>query len=154
MNDIEFRVWDTKKQNFVSEFKIVFSNYGDTNITVVPNSIDYIGDTCYDNYNPTRFKIMRYTGLKDYHNKKIYEGDLIKLYYVTPFGNITTDLEDPVRVIEFSNGTFGYKTETKFTPLERLLEQSDGEYVSNKGNKIIYGKPLCKIVGNLYENVL
>lgn len=68
----EFIVWDKEKHIFVPQGEIIFSFYGDNKIVVTPNCIEYIGDTCHDNYNENRFNIFNHIGLKDINNKKIY----------------------------------------------------------------------------------
>lgn len=73
----EFIVWDKEKHIFVPQGEIIFSFYGDNKIVVTPNCIEYIGDTCHDNYNENRFNIFNHIGLKDINNKKIYANSSI-----------------------------------------------------------------------------
>lgn len=68
----EFIVWDKEKHIFVPQGEIIFSFYGDNKIVVTPNCIEYIGDTCHDNYNENRFNIFNHIGLKDINGKSIY----------------------------------------------------------------------------------
>ena len=68
----EFIAWDKEKKIFVPQGEIVFSFYEDTRVIVTPNCMEYIGDTCHDNYNENRFIIFKDIGLKDINGKSIY----------------------------------------------------------------------------------
>ena len=70
MND--YIAWDKEKCIFVLQGEIIFSFYGDNRIVVAPNCIEYIGDSCHDNYNENRFCIFKDIGLKDINEKSIY----------------------------------------------------------------------------------
>lgn len=89
---------------------------------------------------------LEYTGISD-----IYEGDIIAIPYITPFGDITEEY-DKHFIVEFKNGMFGYSTPTRFNPLEDFIIKERGEYISNQGNKTLYKNFIGKVIGNIYEN--
>ena len=59
---------------------------------------------------------------------------------------------DFVYEVKFKYGAFGIETKTKFIPLQEFLTKSEGEYISNAGNKVIYGRSTLAIVGNIHQN--
>lgn len=126
--EIKFRAFDTERKMFVPSGEIIFSDYGDTNISVQPNCLQYIGDKC-NNGEPQkgRFIICQYTGLKDKNCKEIYEGDLI------------------------NNRGIICAVIWQFYSCEWLLQQQQtGKSYMSFDYQI--AKSDCEVIGNIYEN--
>lgn len=89
----------------------------------------------------------RPTGIKDIDGEEIHENDIVSRLYLTPCGRLDEELDEDFRYkVEFKYGAFGVQTPTKFIPLIEYLKQTEGEYISNKGNVIIYGDSILKII--------
>ena len=127
MKEIKFRAWDTKKQIFVPNGDIIFSDYGDTRITVNPNCMEYIGDSRHNYNEDSRFKIMQYTGLKDKNGVEIYDGDLLNC-----FGDIAEVYYD------INQALFRYR-----------YKSGDETYMEILG---IHSYEHFEVIGNIYEN--
>lgn len=148
--EYKFRAWDKKKNIFVPQGEIVFSDYGDTRVTVVPNCIEYIGDSCHEYEDPNRFEIGQFTGRKDINNIEIYEGDIIVMNDYPFYGNaeVITDSNQQcdelnyVGVVEW-DVYIGYFLNLK--PIsKRVRGGACGSTLQDYGGMVV--------IGNIYEN--
>ena len=89
-------------------------------------STDYIADEEPDQYVVIPETVGQYTGLKDVHCKRVFEGDIVKVYDV--YCNETV-----VGVVEFCDGSF-HIYDKDFTSYDRWM--------------------YCKVevIGNAYDN--
>jgi uncharacterized phage protein (TIGR01671 family) len=79
--------------------------------------------------------VNQYTKLKSKNNTKIFEGDSVVPYYITPFGKKTEDLDhDSQGVIEYFYGSFVVKRRngTRIA-LDTYMDFEEGEYIPNYG---------------------
>lgn len=83
--------------------------------------------------------VRGFTGLLDIKGKQICNGDIIVPLYVTPFGDLTKELDyDNKGIVVFENGCFSLKRkERNNIMLSTFLRYKEGEYISNYGNLII-----------------
>lgn len=153
------RVWVSDNESYyypvVSELGITYENPKVDFTLEDCKNLDFAFSWILNPNIGLRFKhsVERCSGVKDKHDKLIYEGDIITKLYVDPSGRVTNELDtDFVYEVKFKYGVFGIETKTKFIPLQEFFIKSKGEYISNHGNKIIYGKSILAIVGNIHEN--
>src|SRR5688500_15284052 len=77
--EYKFRAWDNERKMFVPQGEIVFKDYGETSIEVIPNCLEYIGDKVHNGERQySRFTIDQFINIKDKKGKDIYENDLYK----------------------------------------------------------------------------
>jgi hypothetical protein len=92
------------------------------------------------------------TGVVDRDGRKVFEGDTIILPYIDPTGKPHYDADDGRFLVEFKHGSFGIQTETMFNPLLDFMKTSNGDYISNHGNKVIYGDSIFKVISGLGDS--
>jgi len=80
---------------------------------------------------------MIMTRIEDKNGIKVKAGDTIAMPYITPFGKLT-DEEDFRCTVVFDHGCLGYYGALEFIPLFQWQKTRVGDYVSNKGNKVVY----------------
>lgn len=128
MREIRFRAWD-KKRSCLFEFELTdlinihYANRDDIYISLMNNDGNII--------------IQQFTGLYDKNGKDIYEGDVVRFFFI---GNDFTPLE-VITTVFFHEGVF-----TVVTVNDDPLPLRDAIKISNKVNK----GP--EIIGNIYEN--
>lgn len=135
--EIKFRCWDNERKMFVPDGSIVFNFYGGTNIEVVPNCLEYVGDSCHDGEPQRgRFVVTQFTGLLDSKGVEIYESDLITMtsYNYQHLNNLTWDVRYVPEAMQF-------------------------KFYCNQGNgremyEDITGWHSFEVIGNIYERSL
>lgn len=148
--EYKFRAWDKKKNIFVPQGEIVFSDYVDTKVVVVPNCVEYIGDSWHEYEDLNRFEIVQFTEYYDNNGVEIYEGDIISTPY---YGDLQ---------VVFSQHSGGWG----FYPIDKNAMCSPSGQVINDLYHLNYSKDVDDIVdyfnkennsnyfiiGNIYEN--
>jgi len=96
--------------------------------------------------------VNQYTWLKDRDWKKIFEGDIVWIYYVDPMWNLTDKL-DTKKVVEYKIWTFWFSKPTIFIPISYYIWYEEWEYIGNRGNVKIYNDYVdVKVLWTKYEN--
>lgn len=116
MREIKFRAWDKESKKMrTEEFGFFIGS---------SNGLSYNGELeCYH-----KFVLMQYTGLKDKNEKKIYEGDIVKYWFMGNDKKLRPANGSCV-VVEWKNG----KMYTGFNLTEK-------------------GASRVEIIGNIYKN--
>lgn len=128
---IKFRVWDKEQKRMLSH-KLI-------------DAFDKDGVVLWGDMFSGKDKtveLMQYTGLKDYNNVKIYEGDI-----VTVNGNTYSARINKNYTITFIDGAFCVTAKKLGDSLNNSITIRDLMFqAENANNKLI-----IKVIGNVYE---
>ncbi|MFE8095838.1 YopX family protein [Bacillus toyonensis] len=124
MREIKFRYFDTKRQEFITDYDVYFI---DSNCILAgdldnPPVVDITKNVV----------VSQYTGLKDSKGNEIYEGDILKgptLYEIPENHSTTYSYWD----VTYKNASFYLGDSTIEEDIDWILEE-------------------CEVVGNIYEN--
>jgi len=146
MREVRFRAWHP-------EFgEMVYT--GSTVLVMKREFSPFVFDVGFSHYpsDISAWKIMQFTGLKDRNGKEIFEGDIVSVPYVTPFGERTNKVDFKC-LIGFENGRFVLSTKPETQSIASWCEREKGGYVPNYGNTVIIkDKTFLTVIGNIYEN--
>lgn len=152
MRPLKFRAYDTKTKKYLKPWPEGFHLFGETTCF----------DLIYDQLEAEpgdrllRFGdliIEQFTGLHDKDGKEIYEGDVVGLPFVPPFGEVCTESLVGTGFIEFQYGQFvvvGGSPEPR--GLVGWCQKSRGEYIPNYGNRtIIEDTTTLTFIGTIHD---
>ncbi|WP_448949545.1 YopX family protein [Latilactobacillus sakei] len=125
MREIKFRAWHKTYDLLCDVVEIVFGD--DDNYVAVENG-EYIERWRFDD-----IELMQYTGLKDVHGVKIYEGDIVK------WGDQPNGHESPIRI-----GVVELNPDIQFITNAGIFEY--GRFAYKETNKYL------TVIGNKFEN--
>ena len=125
MREIKLRAWHKTYDLLCDVVEIVFGD--DDNYVAVENG-EYIERWRFDD-----IELMQYTGLKDVHGVKIYEGDIVK------WGDQPNGHESPIRI-----GVIELNPDIQFITNVGIFEY--GRFAYKETNKYL------TVIGNKFEN--
>ena len=127
MREVKFRAWLKNR----SKLCVVLSIYFDKSTTIVSVQ-DGVGKTWFELGNKNAV-LMQYTGLKDKHDKEIYEGDVLRV----------TNAADEVNTLDSDTGIGAVE----------WLDKWGFWNISNIENGLgdILNCGYVEIIGNIYE---
>lgn len=152
---IKFRAWDGSRM-IMPDDGSYYQHYMSFCGGIVQRSSE--GMDCFGGGDRWRvvsnLQLMQFTGLTDRNGVEIYEGDIVSISYVTPFGELTDDV-DFLTDVNHENGCFcifSSYLKAEREPIYNALLKSSGRYVPNHGNiKIIEGF-IGEVIGNIHQN--
>ncbi len=143
MRKIKFRAWNKQNKKMIysdqvyprSKYKFEFDVFNEFNFKLMKmvdryNVTDDEGNETYQEvFEAVDADIMQYTGIKDAEGKEIYEGDIVKIKFMSMF-------EDKhfIGVVKFYDGSFLVDNE-KLQKAHFLFRESD----------------VLEVIGNVYE---
>jgi len=137
--EIEFRAWDELKKVMHNDFQFIKSGDESNDWIVFTSDKQKLSDKPHPLENPyfqQQLKITQYTGLKDKHGNKIFEGDIVKAFPRSFTGEIS-EISEHNALCFWSVSSFNF----------RLLPISDnlGRCVDNYSHGF-------EIIGNVFDN--
>lgn len=129
------RVWDTHKNMYVPAGEVVISFYGETNVEVVPNCLEYVGDPVHSGESQYgRFIVEYEVGIRDVDSIPIYEGDLIRLEYIN-----NSRIYECIGFLKYDPTHIGFRF---------IVNGLDKTWLFVDANQLSY-----KIIGHIHEEV-
>lgn len=129
---MKFRVWD-KQQKIMFSHKLIDQCEKDGYV---------LWGDLFSGKDRTA-EIMQFTGLKDYNNVNIYEGDI-----VTVNGNTNSARLNKNYTITFMDGAFCVTARNMGDSLNNSITIRDLMFQAENANH----KLILKVIGNIYEN--
>ena len=129
LKDIDFRLWDKKKAEFIDLNKLIIAFLKDDLqkkgkfVLMNPNFV------CSPVLNADDFEIEPYLHIKDMHGNKLYENDIVYFQYQSK----TIEKEVTLGIIVFKNNSFYCKAFKTLYPLSAVK--------------------ILRVVGHIHENL-
>ena len=138
MRKFKFRAWDTWQK--IDEDMPTAMVEETHRVMIKLNGIVYNSE--YGDDQPTRYKIMQFTGLKDKNGVEIYEGDIIQIYAEQV--RFDGSIQEFRSSVFFNDGSFSYTHDDGYSyPLDAVCSESGIKHE---------GSHFCEVIGNIYEN--
>lgn len=148
MREIKFRAWDKKQKKMfkvVSFGNIEYKDYPEGGFYDTSDIFEtgiWVNDGCFPERQDLKdFELMQYTGLKDKHEKKIYEGDILRSFHFQGKGCIKYYL---YHIVEWSD-----KYSAWFMKSRGAKDEHDGclmAFVYFRNSK------KAEVIGNIHDN--
>ena len=116
--------------------EIKFRAWDNLNKRMITSGI-FFNNTLMQLKTAPNIELMQYTGLKDKNGKEIYEGDIVEVSYY----------DYTEEGCELSNHQVVWCNDYPAFDLEPHID-----YESNALQYVLHEYPVCKVIGNLYEN--